>query len=309
MKLAPIVPMYPYDGVSMANRSELFEAMLDALAEGVVVADVEGRVAFWNRAAEAITGHPGSELIGRPVKSALQALIVARSQVPFAQAHSQTAQGRGSLVHARHRRGHVFPALVKGLVLRDGLGTRIGAGVIFRPLDNYDALPHGEIDGESPAEEDQAEFADRLTALHEDFVRGGAPLSIVWITVDQSKELRGTHGAGACEAMLEKVRRVLSAGLMAAEEIGCWGDDEFLVLSHVRSESMLAAHAQMLGGLARTTDFRWWGDRISISVSIGAAQAEKGETLARLLERAQSAMQESVHAGGNQNTCAHGGKA
>ena len=51
----------------------------------------------------------------------------------------------------------------------------------------------------------------------------------------------------------------------------------------------------MLGGLARTTDFRWWGDRISISVSIGAAQAEKGESLDRLLERAQSAMSASVH--------------
>ena len=114
MKPAAIVPMYPYDGDSMANRGELFEAVLDAITEGVVVADGEGRVAFWNRAAEAITGHPGSELIGQPVKSALQALVVARSQVPFAQTHAQSAQGRGSLVHARHRRGYVFPALVKG---------------------------------------------------------------------------------------------------------------------------------------------------------------------------------------------------
>ncbi len=101
----------------------------------------------------------------------------------------------------------------------------------------------------------------------------------------------------------------MSAGLTTAEEIGRWGDDEFLVLSHEPSAAMLAAHAQVLAGMARTTDFRWWGDRISISVSIGAAQAEKGETLARLLERAQSAMQESVHAGGNQSTCAGGGKA
>ena len=27
---------------------------------------------------------------------------------------------------------------------------------------------------------------------------------------------------------------------------------------------MLAAHAQMLAGLARTADFRWWGDRLSL---------------------------------------------
>ncbi len=293
----------------MANRSELFEAVLDALTDGVVVTDEEGRVAFWNRAAEAITGHPSSELVGQPANSALELMIVGESRIRFSQTPVERARDRGSLVHVRHRHGHVFSAAAKGLVLRDGLGARIGASVIFRPLENSDALPRGEIGGESPAEEDQTEFAFRLAALHEDFMQGGMPLGILWITVDQSRELRGTHGTRACEAMLEKVQLVLSAGLMADEEIGRWGDDEFLVLSHVRNAAMLAAHAQVLGGLARTADFRWWGDRVSVSVSIGAAHAEKGELLARLLERAQSAMSASVHAGGNQQTFAHGGAA
>lgn len=309
MKLARIVPMNSCDGIFMANRRELFEAVLDALTEGVAVADMEGRVAFWNRAAEVITGHPSSELVGQPARSALESLMVAGSRVRFAQGPSYPARGRGSLVHARHRLGHVFPALAQRLVLRDSLGARIGAGIIFRPVEYSDALPHGEIAGDSSTEEDQAEFADRLAALHEDFVRGGAALAVLWIRIDQARDLRGTHGAMACEAMLEKVQRVLSAGMVTAEEIGRWGDDEFLVLSHVGSAAMLAAHAQMLGGLARTTDFRWWGDRISISVSIGTAQAERGESLAHLLERAQSAMSASVHAGGNHNTFAPRGKA
>jgi len=70
-------------------------------------------------------------------------------------------------------------------------------------------------------------------------------------------------------------------------------------VSHERTPEMLAAHAQMLAGLARTADFRWWGDRVSLTVSIGAAQADQGDTLAQLLLRAQSAMISSIHAGGN----------
>jgi GGDEF domain-containing protein len=85
-----------------------------------------------------------------------------------------------------------------------------------------------------------------------------------------------------------------------------WGDDEFLVLSHERTPKMLAAHAQLLAGLPRTADFRWWGDRVSITVSIGAAQAEREGNLADLLERAKAAMQTSFHAGGNQITSAPG---
>jgi diguanylate cyclase (GGDEF)-like protein len=135
--------------------------------------------------------------------------------------------------------------------------------------------------------------------LHQDFLDGDSPLGVLWVTVDQARGLRRTHGGQACEAMLEKLQRTLAGGLKPAEEIGRWGDDEFLVVSHERSGPMLAAHAQHLAGLARTTDFRWWGDRISLTVSIGAAQAERGEPLGGLLERAQAAMLESVRSGGN----------
>jgi diguanylate cyclase (GGDEF)-like protein len=124
--------------------------------------------------------------------------------------------------------------------------------------------------------------------------------------VDQAPDLRKTHGAGACEAMLKKVERALAHGLRPVEYLGRWGEDEFLVISHERTAAMLARHAQVLAGLARTADFRWWGDRVSLTVSIGAAQAENAATLADLLERARTAMSSSFHAGGNQITAAPG---
>jgi len=65
----------------------------------------------------------------------------------------------------------------------------------------------------------------------------------------------------------------------------------------------------VLAGLARTADFRWWGDRVSLTVSIGAAQAQSAGTLADLLERAKAAMFSSYHAGGNRVTAAPEGDA
>ena len=43
----------------MTDRTELLEAALDSLPDGIVLASQEGQVMFWNRAAEAITGHSG----------------------------------------------------------------------------------------------------------------------------------------------------------------------------------------------------------------------------------------------------------
>jgi diguanylate cyclase (GGDEF)-like protein len=110
--------------------------------------------------------------------------------------------------------------------------------------------------------------------------------------------------------MIEKVQRAIAQGIRSTELFGRWGDDEFLVVSHEHTPEMLAAHAQVLAGLARTADFRWWGDRISITVSIGAAQAsrEVDEGLAQLLERAQEAMEASTRVGGNRITPATGGR-
>jgi diguanylate cyclase (GGDEF)-like protein len=195
--------------------------------------------------------------------------------------------------------GHDVPAIARITALQDGLGNRIGKLVVFHPAESLDALPHGETGESSSVAASQADMEDRLAAEFEDFSRGGPPFGVLWITIDQAHELRKTHGAGACEAMFEKVQRTLAHGLRPAEELGRWGEDEFLVVSHERTPEMLAAHAQMLAGLARTADFRWWGDRVSLTVSIGAAQADQGDTLAQLLLRAQSAMISSIHAGGN----------
>ena len=294
------------EGLWTVDRMELLESALDSMAEGFALADHDGRLALWNRAAETITGFASAETVGHSVREMLDALVVGGARHWIRQPDAVSAQGCGWPLRVRHKVGHEVPIVARVLPLRDGLGARIGTGVVFHPAEVLDALPHGELVEDSNIRKSQVEIEDRLAAMHEDFIRSDTPLGVLWVTVDQACGLRRTHGARACEAMLEKVERTLASGLKPAEEIGRWGDDEFLVLSHERNAAMLAAHAQSLAGLARTTDFRWWGDRISLSVSIGAAQAERGEPLAKLLERAQFAMFASVRAEGNHITAAPG---
>jgi diguanylate cyclase (GGDEF)-like protein/PAS domain S-box-containing protein len=291
----------------MTDRTELLEAALDSLPEGIGLIDSDGRVAFWNRSAEAITGHSGIDLVSRSASVALEPLLI--SQRPGEQEPCLGVQpGTGALVHLRHKLGHDVPTMMRALVLRDGLGGRIGLAAVFHPAESLDELPHGECGEDSTVEASQAEFEERLHAAFEDLRQGGESFGVLWLTIDHAHDLRKTHGARACDGMLEKVEHVLANGLRPAERMGRWGDDEYLILSHERTPEMLAAHAQVLAGLARTADFRWWGDRLSITVSIGAAQAEREGSLAGLLERAKAAMFTSFHAGGNRITSAPGGK-
>jgi diguanylate cyclase (GGDEF)-like protein/PAS domain S-box-containing protein len=290
----------------MAYRAELLEAALESFPEGVALLGSDNQISYWNRAAEAITGYAGADLLSRQPPELLEPLLAAGTRLGNMEPDSGGQLGHRTLVHAPHKLGHDVPVMARYFLLRDGMGGRIGMTVLFHPADSLDALPHGECDQGRDLKASQAVLEDRLATLYGDFARGGLSFGVLWVSVDQSAELRKTHGAGACEAMLEKVKQALASGLRPAEEIGRWGDDEFLILSHERTQEMQTAHAQGLAGLARTTDFRWWGDRVSLTVSIGAAQAEQEGSLADLLERAKAAMLTSCHAGGNQITSAPG---
>ena len=180
----------------------------------------------------------------------------------------------------------------------------MGTAAVFHPGELLTALPHGETSDVEEVRQSQAELKDRLETEYEMLEHEGVPLTVLWIVVDQAHELRKTHGERACETMLEKVERTLANGLKPGEEVGRWGEDEFLVLSHEGSPEALHARAQVLAGLARTADFRWWGDRVSLTVSVGGAAGKPEEPLADMLERARAGMRESSQAGGNRVTLA-----
>jgi PAS domain S-box-containing protein/diguanylate cyclase (GGDEF)-like protein len=282
----------------MADRVELLEAALDSRPDGIALLDENSAVVFWNRAAEAITGYAGMELLGRTIPDPMESLVLDAALQENLPPGPQPSHG--TLARVRHKLGHSFDAIARRVNLRDGLGGPIGTALVFHPAASLEALPHGEMPEGEQLEESQAEFEERMLAEFED-AHNGAPFGALWINVDQAHELHKTHGAAACHAMLDKVRHALAQGMRPADEIGRWGVDEFLIVSHERTAEMLTVHGQTLAGLARTADFRWWGDRISITVSIGAAHWRCGsnESLAQLLDRARKAMEAGTSTGGN----------
>lgn len=285
----------------MTDRLALLESALDSLSDGIVIVHRDGGVAFWNQAAEGMTGYSVSDLVAREVPDALNPLLDTIQSFEVQTGRVQR-NDRGVLVCVRHKLGHVIPAIARTLFLRDGLGERVGTAVLFHPAERLDALPYGESGDRPEVTASQAEIGERLQSEFEDFERGGQAFGVLWIAVDQGPELRRTHGIAASQAMLDKVQYTLTQGLRPTEELGHWGDDEFLVIAHERTPEMLAGRARTLAGSMRTADFRWWGDGIPLTVSMGAAHAAEGEPLPQLLHRARKAMEASAADGGNRVT-------
>jgi len=315
----------------MGDRVEMLAATLDLLGEGIAVLDGRSNVVFWNRAATEFTGYSSAAMLSRPCPAELyrvDARSLARTGALAWSGDSVAGFGGAvagwtvapqdpaeegflltpALVTLRHRLGHTLPATLRRLPLRDADGARMGAALFFHGMEEADALPHG-ISGEGVGvERGQAEMEERLERAQHQWATKQVPFGLLWATVDQAAGLRKTHGKGACESMLHIVEQTLTRGLRPTEVVGRWGDDEFLVVSPERTEEMLMEHAQRLAELARTAEFRWWGDRVGLTLSLGAAHVGRGqgedEPLGGLLERARQAMQASVQAGGDHVTAA-----
>lgn len=319
----------------MGDRVALLAATLHLMEEGIAVLDEQANVVHWNRAAAALTGYEPEDVICRkcpeglfriekqPSAKVCGKMDASRASVPSQQAavtgkihvpskaenfdpESEQLSERPFLVSMRHKLGHTVPGMLRKVTLRDFEGATMGMALLFYPVEEVDSLPRGEADVGAGIEASQENMEERLDAAHHQWSTTGMPLGLLWITVDQARSLRKTHGREACEAMLRSVEQTLLRQMRPAETIGRWGDNEFLVIAHERSAELLTDHARRLAGLARTVDFRWWGDRIGLTLSIGASYAIEADTLEALLNRARHAMRNSEYAGGNHVTEARG---
>jgi PAS domain S-box-containing protein len=291
------------------NLAEILASALSEFEEGIAVLDDESRVLFWNPAAMAITGYASHDLLGRTLPPEAYRIDPDRQAAhTSADTANRTSDPRFSYtrpihVELHHRQGHTLPAMLRRTPLRNEMGKRSGTLLRFHPVDEIDALPHGTTEDdsvhESHIETSQAEMEDRLDEAWHEWNANAIPFGVLWITVDQASMLRKTHGRDASEAMLAIIERSLLHGLRPSEVLGRWGTNEFLALCHERTAELLETHACHLAGLTHAADFRWWGDRINLTLSVGAAQATRGETLANQLQRARKSMEESIYAGGN----------
>jgi PAS domain S-box-containing protein len=116
--------------------------LLDLLADGAYVTDLNRNILFWNRAAEKITGWTAAEVVGRNCHDNILAHtnkdgqgLCGRESCPL---HRSMITGQAStaalVVYARHRGGGRNPVEVTVAPVRDAAGNVVGGIELFRDL-------------------------------------------------------------------------------------------------------------------------------------------------------------------------------
>lgn len=268
------------------KKSDLLLAALDGIEFGLFVLDEKGRVVFWNKSAERYTGYLSAEMVGSPLSSDL--MISYTPQGP-AQPGVQ-ASGRG-VRYFKHSRGHRVAIRWRSTQLRNAAGELIGRVEWFRAIEDADSVDsHSLSEGSSGHLRKRDALEEHLRNSFAHWTDEGTPLSVLLVRVDQAGGLRRTHGRDACEAMLDVVEKTLAGALRPTEVMGRWGDNEYLMITHHRVLPTLERHAMRLAAIAQMAEFRWWGDKIAITVTVGGTMAVEVESIQSLLARVDDAL-------------------
>jgi two-component system cell cycle response regulator len=292
------------------EECELYRATLDALEQGVYVVDRDRKILVWNRMAEQITGYSAAEVVGHHCQDHLlehcreDGRVQCVAACPLEETLAD-GQPRKASLFLRHKRGYRVPVQLTTSVVRNQQGQITGGVEAF-----YDQAPAADAlvklragDTQRQGTERGREYLEACLDRELDlYASEGESFGILLLHVDQWHQLRVTHGKEAAEAMIGILSETLVYTLHPADVFGRWSDDEFLVIARDSSVRALELDAELLRSMAGNAQFRWWGDRVPLTLSVGGAIVAGGDTRATMLSRAQHGLEVSMERGGDMVT-------
>lgn len=138
-----------------------------------------------------------------------------------------------------------------------------------------------------------------LRECFHDFAEDGIPFGILAIAIDNLDGIREQRGEQAEEKVLRMVAATLSKNLPGVDVVGRWRGKWFLVIVDkcpVAALSQIGAALRPVVGAAAVS---WWGDRLSVTISVGGAEAVANDTVETLLARCERALEASIGRGGD----------
>jgi diguanylate cyclase (GGDEF)-like protein/PAS domain S-box-containing protein len=268
----------------------------------VYVVDRERRILFWNRSAENMTGFMSHDVIGRSANDHIlmhcdeTGKLLNNEESPLSRALRDGKQHSAEL-YVRHKAGHRLKVKTSTLPILDDHGAVRAAVECFDeiravPADDRHRLnlaAHGCLDpttgliNRAMSETQMRESLEMLKAY-------GLRFGVLWIEVQGLIKVAMKDGREAAEGLINVVAHTLAHELESAIVLGRWGEDQFVAIVPDCTSVELERLAQKVRRVVGVSEINWWGDPLSVVVTVGRAMAEAGEDAQSLLERARRAV-------------------
>jgi diguanylate cyclase (GGDEF)-like protein/PAS domain S-box-containing protein len=286
--------------VSQVDDPEFLRKVLDSLLTGVYVVDRNGKVLLWNSAAERMTGYLRQDVLGHV--SPVDVVVTADanysellSEAPPIAIALRDGQPNTRQVSLLHKKGHRVPARLHTAPLRDGQHAIIAAVESFSDyiaaeeadprrskLARYGCLD--PVSGVLTRVMMEAHLREALATFEEQPV----PLALLCVGINDLERIRARHGHAAIDAVLRVVGQTIECSLRPTDFVGRWRENEFLAILSECNEEEVNSVMRRVRRLALQSKVEWWGDSLTLDLSMGSTSVQPGDTAKTILERAET---------------------
>jgi diguanylate cyclase (GGDEF)-like protein/PAS domain S-box-containing protein len=306
----PTLPGGKNAGLLQALDEATAKLLLDSLHDGIYLADKEGKILFWNKEAEAITGHPEREAMGQTCSDILahiddQGKILCTEDCPVQQT-LKDGMSRDLEAYLLHRDGYRLPISLRVIPLRDQEGRIAGAAQIFLDVSPKLAMPPGIEDLNrrellDPLTEtgNQQFLKIALDSRLEEMRKFHLSFGFLYVDIDHFSQVTESYGKEMGQKIIRMVAKTLQSNLRFTDIVGRWGADKFLVILLNVDEAKLSVVGNKLRLLVQSSYLPLETETLSVTVSMGGVVAKKRESSSELMGRAEKLMLHSKWLGRN----------
>lgn len=290
--------------VQLRIAAAAFEAQ-----QGMLVADNNMVILSVNKAFTEITGYSRNEAAGQ-TSSLLKS---GRHDASFYKAMWDSIEAIGSWqgeIWNRRKNGEVYPELLSVTAVKDGDGKASHYVGVFTDISANKAIEakiaHLAYYDPLTGLPNRRLLLDRLQQALATSVRRGTLTALLFVDLDEFKNLNDTAGHSTGDELLEQVSRRLEACVREDDTAARLGGDEFVVLlqglNTVAEEAASQAAAvgeKILSSLARTYKLGDLEHHSTASIGITLVSKEAQQDLDKCLQQADLAMYQAKLAGKN----------
>jgi len=283
------------------NAPLFHQALVDNLADGVLLVGADGTMSAWNCAAERMTGIDAAEVLGRVWSCRHLALrdeehrAITDSDCPIGAALATGEQVIRRL-ELRGRGGRFVPVEMHVIPVFEHDGELQGAAVVWRDVSSTLSLEARcqqlhELATRDPLTQvaNRAEF-DRV---HSSFVavhlERHSPYSLVMVDLDHFKSINDHYGHPVGDIVLATLARLLKSFCRLGDLVARYGGEEFAILLADCPGAAATHRADEIRRAVSELPISALGGK-HISASFGVTEVRPGDTPQGMLERADRAL-------------------
>ena len=288
---------------ALAGSEELFRSTVESTADGILVVDRTGKVAFGNERFATMWRIP-AELLARRDDDELIGFVLDQLDDPkafLAKVRDLYQSDREDLDTLLFKDGRVFERFSRPLV-RDGeVDGRVWSFRDISERKRFEAqLVHIANHDPLTGLFNRRRFDEELERQLAEAQRYGVSGALLFLDVDQFKDVNDSRGHRAGDDLLTSLALLLRERLRDTDVIARLGGDEFAVLLPYAGAEQAGVVAKDLMDAIREHTFVVAGASLGITVSLGIALfPEHGTGAGELLSRADMAMYRSKEEGRN----------